>query len=89
MMESLGYEFQLIEDDDSENPYRCNLDWKDFGNPMSAKSNSFFTNSYVKVDGESKSLKDVSEDDMDVMSDSEFNAFEQRFIQIYTGQKKA
>ena len=87
-MEHLGYEFNLLIEDDADNLYRCNLGWRDFGNPNSDKSNDFFTDSYVQVDGESKPLKDISEDDMDVMTDGEFNAFEKRFIQIYIGQKK-
>jgi predicted nicotinamide N-methyase len=88
-MEHLGYEFNLLLiEDDADNLYRCNLGWRDFGNPNSDKSNDFFTDSYVQVDGESKPLKDISEDDMDVMTDGEFNAFEKRFIQIFVGQKK-
>jgi hypothetical protein len=28
------------------------------------------------------------EDDMDIMSDEEYDCFEKRFIQIYVGQKR-
>ena len=87
-MEHLGYEFNLLlMKDNADNPYYCNLGWREFGNPNSEKSNDFFTDSYVQVGGESKPLKDITEDDMDVMTDGEFNAFEKRFIQIYVGQK--
>ena len=90
-MEKLGYVFKLLnaDDDDSNDPYLCKLGWKEFGDPKNNASNNFFSSSFTQVDGETKSLKDVSEDDMDVMSDKEFNAFEKRFIQIYVGTCRA
>jgi len=85
-MESAGYEFNLLQEA-SDKSNLCDLEWREFGNPSCQRSNEFFTNSYVQVDGKSKPLKDVSEEDMDVMSDGEYEAFEKRFIQIYVGQK--
>lgn len=84
LMRDNGYHFELLEHDDS--PYACQLNWEEFGNPKSKKSNDFFGNNYAKVDGESKPLKDVCEDDMDVMTDDEFDQFERRFIQVYIGK---
>jgi len=86
MMNSAGYEFKLMQEN-TDSPYECNLEWREFGNPSCEKSNEFFTNSFVRVDGESKALKDISEDDMDVMSDQEFASFEKRFIQVYVVSK--
>ena len=88
LMASAGYEFKLVHED-TDSPYACNLEWREFGNPSCEKSNEFFTNSFVRVGGESKALKDVSEDDLDVMSDLEFESFEKRFIQVYIGTKLA
>lgn len=84
LMRDNGYHFELLEHDHS--PYACQLNWPNFGNPKCQKSNDFFGNNYAKVDGESKPLKDVCEDDMDVMSDEEFDQFERRFIQVYIGK---
>lgn len=84
LMRDNGYHFELLEHDCS--PYACQLNWEEFGNPKSKKSNEFFGNNYAKVDGESKPLKDVCEDDMDIMSDDEFDQFERRFIQVYVGK---
>ena len=84
-MENNGYKFQLLIE---ESLYACNLSWNEFGNPKCKRSNDFFTNSFAEVEGQIKALKDVSEDDMDVMSDAEFDAYERRFIQIYLGQKE-
>ena len=79
-MESMGYESKVLKDSED----MCNLGWKDFGNPNCHESNDYFTTKYVQVDGESKALKDVSENDMDNMSDSEYREFETKFIQIYS-----
>jgi hypothetical protein len=43
---------------------------------------------FVQIDNVSKPLKDVMEDDMDVMSDEEYETFEKRFIQLYMGQRR-
>ncbi len=87
LMEASGYKFNLLAanngGDGDDQDVICNLGWKDFGNPKCSRSNEYFTNTYVQVDGETKALKDVSEDDMDVMSDKEYNTFEMKFIQIY------
>ncbi len=92
-MEALGYKLSLLvlnnnndddnDDQDPTNRHSCNLGWEDFGNPKCPRSNEYFTSTYVQVDGKSKALKDVSEDDMDNMSDKEYNSFEMKFIQIY------
>jgi ribosomal protein S18 acetylase RimI-like enzyme/predicted nicotinamide N-methyase len=86
IMASAGYEFKLMRES-TDSPYACDLEWREFGNPTCKRSNDFFTNSFVQVDGESKALKDVSEDDLDIMSDQEFDSFEKRFIQVYIGSK--
>lgn len=87
MMEVAGYDFQLFLDED-DLPICCDLDWKEFGNPKCVRSNEFFTDSLVQVNHVLKPLKDIMEDDMDIMTDEEYELFERRFIQIYIGQKR-
>ena len=84
LMANAGYEFKLMQES-NDSPYSCDLEWREFGNPTCKRSNDFFTNSFVQVDGESKALKDVSENELDIMSDQEFESFEKRFIQVYIG----
>lgn len=94
IMEEVGYNFELVLDEEEEDeddnvlPLGCNLSWKEFGNPNSDRSNEFFTNTFVQIENVSKPLKDVMEDDMDLMSDEEYETFEKRFIQIYMGQRR-
>jgi Putative methyltransferase. len=95
IMEEAGYDFELVldEDDDDDKDddvlaLGCNLTWQEFGNPNSDRSNAFFTNTFVQIENVSKPLKDVTEDDMDLMSDEEYETFEKRFIQIYLGQRR-
>jgi predicted nicotinamide N-methyase len=89
IMEDAGYDFELVlVDDEDLSLCSCNLTWKEFGNPKCARSNEFFTNTFVQIDNVSKPLKDVMEDDMDVMSDEEYETFEKRFIQLYMGQRR-
>mmetsp|Transcript_15000 Transcript_15000/g.18299 ORF Transcript_15000/g.18299 Transcript_15000/m.18299 type:complete len:398 (-) Transcript_15000:1039-2232(-) len=88
MQKTYQVDFELVLDGIKEG-YDCNLDWKEFGNPLSEKSNMYFTNTFVNVEGESKALKDISETDMENMSDDEHDSFEARFIQIYCGRLRS
>jgi predicted nicotinamide N-methyase len=83
MMHDAGYDFHLLHS--AVEAY--SLGWRDFGNPDSNASNSFFSETQLKVDGTLKDLKDITEDDTDIMSDSEYQAYENIFVQIYSFQK--
>lgn len=87
LMESkLGFQFDLILNGIDDKKYQCDLGWREFGNPTCAKSNEYFTNTFVKVQGQSIALKDITEIHMDSMTGDEYNDFEARFIQIYVGR---
>jgi predicted nicotinamide N-methyase len=91
LMESeLNYEFKLLYDEIIENceEYKCNLHWTEYGNPNCDKSNMYFTNTFVKVNGMNVALKDITEDHMDKMDEDEYQLFEARYIQIYIGKQK-
>ena len=81
-----GFNFDLITNAIEDANYRCDLNWREFGNPDCAKSNEYFTNTFTEVRGEALPLKDITEVEMDKMSEAEYTAFEARFIQVYAGR---
>lgn len=83
LMCDAGYEFHLLHG----TAETCSLGWRDFGNPDCYESNTFFSQTQMKVDGTQKALKDITEEDTDIMSDTEYKAYEDAFVQIYSGQK--
>ena len=85
----LNFQFDLILDDIKDEAFQCDLNWKEFGNPRCRKSNEYFTNTFVEVQGEAIALKDVTETHMDSMTEDEYMKFEARYIQIYHGRKKS
>ncbi len=86
LMESkLKYKFDLILDSIDDSAYKCDLGWREFGNPNCSKSNEYFTHTHVKVREESIALKDITEAHMDNMTEEEYVNFEARYIQIYVG----
>ncbi len=64
---------------------RCpaRLNWKDYGNPKSECSNEYFLKTNVSVGNTTKSLAEITEDDMECMNDDEYSSFEEKQIQIY------
>lgn len=64
----------------------CLLHWKEYGNPKSELLHFFFTETKVNAGGEEMSLGQVTEKDMEVMSDEEYSIFEELQIQIYVGR---
>ena len=87
LMEStFGFKFELIYDEIENDKYKCNLQWREFGNPLSEKSNEYFTNTLTKVNDKFHALKDITEEQMDRMSEDEYTSFEARYIQIYVGR---
>lgn len=83
LMHNAGYDFHLLHGA----VQTCSLGWRDFGNPNCYDSNTFFSQTQMKVDGALKALKDITEDDADIMSDIEYKLYEDVFTQIYSGQK--
>ena len=63
---------------------RCpaRLSWKDYGNPKSECSNEYFLKTNVSVGNTTKSLAEITEDDMECMNDDEYASFEEKQIQI-------
>ena len=70
---------------------RCpaRLNWKDYGNPKSECSNEYFLKTSVSVGNATKSLADITEDDMELMNDDEYTSFEEKQIQIYVARYSA
>lgn len=64
---------------------RCpaRLNWKDYGNPKSDCSNEYFLKTNVSVGNTTKSLAEITEDDMECMNDDEYASFEEKQIQMY------
>ena len=64
----------------------CLLHWKEYGNPKSELLHIFFTETKVNAGGEEMTLGQVTEKEMEVMSDEEYSIFEELQIQIYVGR---
>lgn len=64
---------------------RCpaRLNWKNYGNPQSECSNEYFLKTKVSFGKTTKSLAEITEDDMECMNDDEYASFEEKQIQIY------
>lgn len=87
IMESqIGFQFELVDGAMENEECKCILDWKSFGNPLSENSNEYFTNTFTLVNGVSLALKDVTEVQMNEMSEDEYQSFEAKYIQIYFGR---
>ncbi len=87
IMESqIGFQFELVHGAMDDEEIQCVLDWRSFGNPLCDKSNLYFTNTFTKVNGVSLALKDITEVQMNEMSEDEYQSFESKYIQIYFGR---
>jgi predicted nicotinamide N-methyase len=65
----------------------CQLSWEDWGNPNVEASNLYFQQTLISVQGTQKPLADITEEETKLLSTTEFEAWEQAHIQIYTGKK--
>lgn len=64
----------------------CPLGWREYGNPSSAKSNSYFSQTMVGVQGKPFSLASIDEAKTSHMTSDEFEAWENLQTQIYLGR---
>jgi hypothetical protein len=67
---------------------KCSLSWNDYGNPTKEASNQYFMQTMVAVRGSLKSLSEISESDMNDMTEQEYHQWEQAQIQIYEGVRR-
>ena len=92
MAESMGLHFELwnefIQDADFGKRTICRLSWKEYGNPECEASNLFFNETMVFVANKKTALANVSEKDMEAMSDEEHAIFEEMQCQVYIGRYK-
>jgi hypothetical protein len=69
----------------------CRLDWKEYGDSTSEAFTRFFCETKMTVSNNKignkaiKSLTEITESDLEDMSESEYTAFEESQIQIYVG----
>lgn len=66
----------------------CSLSWKEYGNPTKVVSNQYFRQTMVAVRGTLKSLAEISESDINDMTEQEYYQWEQTQIQIYEGVRR-
>jgi hypothetical protein len=64
----------------------CPLSWRDYGNPSSEASNSYFSQTMVGVQGKPVTLASIDESATERMTSDEFEAWEKFQTQIYLGQ---
>lgn len=66
----------------------CDLGWKEYGSPSSERSNRYFRQTMVSVQGKPISLAQITESSVEVMTEEESRAWERAQIQIYMGVRK-
>jgi hypothetical protein len=86
-----GLMFELwreLADDDDYGGRRspCKLNWKEYGDPESDPSNDFFHERKISVAGTEMTLGQVTERDMELMSDEEYTIFDELQVQVYVGK---
>lgn len=69
----------------------CVLTWKEYGNPESESSNRYFHETRICIENKdaisnNASLADVTEQDMELMTNDEYSKFEEMQVQIYVGR---
>ncbi|KAL3816076.1 hypothetical protein ACHAXA_009714 [Cyclostephanos tholiformis] len=64
----------------------CRLNWMEYGDPESDKSNGYFHERTISVAGTEMSLGRVTEGDMESMNDGEYSTFEELQVQVYIGK---
>lgn len=68
----------------------CPLDWKIFGDPCNAQSNTYFHQTQIMKNGTPKSLGDITQEESETeFSSEEFEAWECSYIQIYIGRRRS
>ena len=91
--EAEGICFELLNDFMQDNYFAkrspCQLGWREYGNPKCEGSNRFFLETTISV-GQSKTtaLANITEADMERMSNEEHTIFEELQCQIYIGRHK-
>ena len=90
MAESMGLYFELwnefIQDGEFGKRSICRLSWKEYGNPECEVSNTFFNETMLFAANKKTCLANVSEKDMEAMSDAEHFIFEEMQCQVYIGR---
>jgi hypothetical protein len=91
-----GLKFQLWKEFVDDNDFGgrrcpCVLTWEDYGNPESDLSNSYFHGTTVCIERKRAvpnivPLANVTERDMELMTDDEYSKFEELQVQIYVGR---
>jgi predicted nicotinamide N-methyase len=81
-----GLEWELVRS--SSSPSGCQLDWEDFGDPCNKDSNLYFHQTQISVEGKTKSLAAITEEDTGKLLSDEFEAWDRAHIQIFIGKPK-
>jgi predicted nicotinamide N-methyase len=66
----------------------CQLSWQEFGNPSNEKSNLYFHQTQISIQGKPKALADITDEETKQLSTVEFEAWERAHIQIYIGKRR-
>jgi len=67
--------------------FKNDLNWKEFGSTSSDKSNKFFRETKVNIEGTMVPLEEIDEEKIDLMEEEDFDEFEIKYVQIYVGYK--
>lgn len=78
-----GLEWKLVQPSLGALP--CTLNWNEFGDPNNAKSNLYFHQTQISVQGNPKALADITEEESGKLDAQEFEAWDRAHIQIYMG----
>jgi len=66
----------------------CQLTWKEFGNPDCEKSNKYFHQRQISVNGRLTSIATIDEEQARMLPKEEYEEWERSFIQILVGRTK-
>ena len=87
-----GIYFELWDDFMQDENFRkrspCQLGWRDYGNPKCDASNRYLLETTISVGQKTIALANITETDMECMSDEEHTIFEEMQCQIYIGRHK-
>ena len=91
--EQLGIIFENFKEFEESETFRgrcpARMSWRDYGNPSNESSNEYFHITNVSITSLNhtitKSLAEITEEDIESMSDHEYAVFEELQMQIYIG----
>ena len=87
--QSFGIEFELwtevLDTSEFQSRCTCRLGWNEYGNVECDAFKKFISETDVLIRNEKKNLAEVTESDMENMTDDEHSKFEECQIQIYIG----